>query len=115
MSVVIYHNPRCSKSRETLELIRGKGIEPKIVEYLKTPPSAKELKSLVARLGIAPRDLIRKKEAPYKDLGLDDPKLSDDALIKAMVENPVLIERPIVVKGDKAALGRPPEAVLKIL
>lgn len=115
MSVVIYHNPRCSKSRETLELIRGKGIEPKIVEYLKTPPSAKELKSLVARLGIVPRDLIRKKEAPYKDLGLDDPKLSDDALIKAMVENPVLIERPIVVKGDKAALGRPPEAVLKIL
>ena len=115
MSVVIYHNPRCSKSRETLELIRGKGIEPKVVEYLKTPPSAKELKSLVARLGIAPRDLIRKKEAPYKDLGLDDPKLSDDALIKAMVENPVLIERPIVVKGDKAALGRPPEAVLKIL
>lgn len=115
MSVVIYHNPRCSKSRETLELIRGKGIEPKIVEYLKTPPSAKELKSLVARLGIAPRDLIRKKEAPYKDLGLDDPKLSDDALIKAMIENPVLIERPIVVKGDKAALGRPPEAVLKIL
>lgn len=115
MSVVIYHNPRCSKSRETLELIKGKGIEPTVVEYLKTPPSAKELRSLVARLGITPRDLLRTKEPAYKELGLDAAGLSDDALIKAMVENPVLIERPIVVKGEKAALGRPPEAVLKIL
>jgi arsenate reductase len=115
MSVVIYHNPRCSKSRETLELIRGKGIEPSVIEYLKTPPTAKELKSLLARLGMKPRDLMRKKEAAYKELGLDSGRLSDDALVKAMVENPVLIERPIVVKDDKVALGRPPEAVLKIL
>jgi arsenate reductase (glutaredoxin) len=115
MSVVIYHNPRCSKSRETLELIRGKGIEPSVIEYLKTPPSAKELKSLLARLGMKPRDLMRRKEAAYKELGLDSERLSDDALVNAMVENPVLIERPIVVRDDKVALGRPPEAVLKIL
>jgi len=115
MGVVIYHNPRCSKSRETLELIRSRGVEPTVVEYLKNPPSAKELKGLLAQLGMKPCDLMRKKEARYKDLGLDSERLSDDALIKAMVENPVLIERPIVVKGGKAALGRPPEAVLKIL
>jgi arsenate reductase len=115
MGVVIYHNPRCSKSRETLAMIEGKGIKPTVVEYLKTPPTAKELKSLLARLGMKPRDLMRKKEAPYKDLGLESERLSDEALIQAMVENPVLIERPIVVKGEKVALGRPPEAVLKIL
>ncbi|HEX6980608.1 MAG TPA: arsenate reductase (glutaredoxin) [Alphaproteobacteria bacterium] len=115
MTVVIYHNPRCSKSRSALELIKAKGIEPKIVEYLKTPPSAAELEDILRKLGLKPRDLMRKKEAPYAALGLDDPKLSDEALIRAMVENPVLIERPVVVNGDKAALGRPPEAVLDIL
>jgi arsenate reductase (glutaredoxin) len=115
MSVVIYHNPRCSKSRSALELLRGKGIEPTVIEYLKTPPGAKELKALLTRLGMKPRDLMRTKEPVYKELGLDASRLSDDALIKAMAENPILIERPIVVKGDKAALGRPPEAVLKIL
>lgn len=115
MPVTIYHNPRCSKSRETLALIEAKGVKPAVIEYLKTPPSAKELKGILAKLGMKPRALLRTKEPPYKDLGLDDPKLSGDALIKAMVENPVLIERPIVVNGDKAALGRPPEAVRKIL
>ncbi len=115
MGVTIYHNPRCSKSRETLELIRNRGIEPTVVEYLKTPPSAGELKAMLGRLGLKPRDLMRRKEPVYKELGLDAPHLSDAALIEAMVRNPVLIERPIVVRGDKAALGRPPEAVLQIL
>ena len=115
MPVVIYHNPRCSKSRETLALIEEKGIKPKVIEYLKTPPSAKELKDILAKLKLKPRALMRRKEPPYAALKLDDEKLSDDALIKAMVENPVLIERPIVINGSKAALGRPPEAVAGIL
>jgi arsenate reductase len=109
MAVVIYHNPRCTKSRETMKLLADKGIEPEVIEYLKTPPSAAELKELVAKLGISPRQLLRKGETPYKDLNLADEKLSDAAIIKAMAENPVLIERPIVVTGNKAALGRPPE------
>lgn len=115
MSITIYHNPRCSKSRETLALLEEKGITPRIVEYLKTPPDAGTLKSILKSLGLKPRDLMRRKEALYKDLNLDDPSLSDEALIAAMVENPILIERPIVVKNGKAALGRPPEAVLAIL
>lgn len=115
MAIVIYHNPRCTKSRETMQLLEKKGIKPQVIEYLKTPPSATELKTLVEKLGISPRQLLRKGEAPYKDLKLSDEKLSDAALIKAMAENPILIERPIVVNGKKAALGRPPEAVLKIL
>ncbi|HEX2114404.1 MAG TPA: arsenate reductase (glutaredoxin) [Alphaproteobacteria bacterium] len=115
MAVVIYHNPRCSKSRETLALLEKKGIKPTVIEYMRTPPSAKELKSLLAKLRLKPRELMRKKEPPYAALKLDNEKLSEDALIKAMVENPVLIERPIVVNGDKAALGRPPEAVTSIL
>ena len=115
MSVTIYHNPRCSKSRKALELLRAEGIEPDIIEYLKTPPSAGKLKDILKRLGLEPRDLMRKKEAPYKALGLDDDAQKRDALVKAMVENPILIERPIVLKGEKAALGRPPEAVLEIL
>jgi arsenate reductase (glutaredoxin) len=115
MAVVIYHNPRCSKSRETLALLEGKGVKPKIVEYLKEPPSAAELKAILKKLGLAPRELMRRKEPPYAALKLDNAKLSDDALVKAMVENPVLIERPIVVNGAKAALGRPPEDALKIL
>lgn len=115
MAVTIYHNPRCSKSRETLALLRDRGIEPTVVEYLEQPPSQKALKEILAKLGLGPRDLMRKKETPYKALGLDDPALSPAALIEAMVENPILIERPIVLAGGKAALGRPPEAVLKIL
>lgn len=113
MSVTIYHNPRCSKSRQTLELIRAEGIEPVIVEYLSETPDAGELKALLQKLGKAPRDIIRKGEAVFKELVLKD--ASDDALIAAMVANPILIERPIVVNGDKAALGRPPEDVLEIL
>ncbi len=111
----IYHNPRCSKSRQTLELLRTHGIEPDVVEYLKTPPSFDTLKTLVTMLGLEPRQLIRKGEPEYKTLGLDDPTLSDDALIRAMAEHPVLIERPIVVTGTRARLGRPPENVLEIL
>lgn len=115
MAVTIYHNPRCSKSRQTLALLQDRGIEPKVVEYLSEAPDADTLASLLKKLKLEPRDLMRRKEALYKDLGLDDPGLSRDALIAAMVRHPILIERPIVVKGAKAALGRPPEAVLEIL
>lgn len=115
MPVTIYHNPRCSKSRQTLELLRGRSVDPQIVEYLKTPPDAATLSRVLTMLGLEPRDLMRKKEKEYKEIGLDDPDLSRDALIAAMVAHPRLIERPIVVKDGKAALGRPPEAVLEIL
>ena len=115
MTVDIYHNPRCSKSRATLQLLRDRGIEPYVIEYLETPPDAIELKALLKGLGMRPRELMRTKEAPYRELGLDDPSLDDEALIRAMVENPILIERPIVVNDDRIALGRPPEAVLEIL
>jgi|TARA_B100000929_G_C15424053_1_gene392385 arsenate reductase len=112
--VTIYHNPRCSKSRQTLELLKEKSIEPEVVEYLKTPPNAAELKDILGKLGLSPDELMRKKEAIYKELGLAG--VSDEnELITAMVNNPKLIERPIVIKGDKAAIGRPPESVLDIL
>ena len=111
----IYHNPRCSKSRETLKLLQDKGIEPEIILYLETPPDAKTLKDLLKKLGLKPRELMRTKEAEYKELGLNNPELSDDALVEAMIATPKLIERPIVVNGKKAALGRPPEQVLDIL
>ena len=113
MAVVIYHNPRCSKSRQTLSLLEERGIDPQIVEYLQTPPTAEELRRILGLLGLRPRDLLRKKEA--KEVGLDDPTLNDDALIAGMVANPIVIERPIVLAGGKAALGRPPEGVLDIL
>lgn len=112
MTTKIYHNPRCSKSRNTLALLREKGIEPEVVEYLKTPPSADELREIVAQLGICPAELLRKKEA--KEEGIDA-NLADDALIEAMAAHPRVIERPIVVKEGKAALGRPPEKVLELL
>ena len=115
MAVTIYHNPRCSKSRQTLALLQEKGVDPTIVQYLDTPPDAATLKDLLGKLDLAPRDLMRRKEAAYKENGLDDPALDEDALIAAMVANPILIERPIVVNGAKAALGRPPEQVLDIL
>lgn len=111
--VTIYHNPRCSKSRETLKLIEDKGIAPRVVEYLKTPPSAAELAAILAALGKTPAEIVRKKEAA--DAGIDPAALDDAALIAAMVANPAIIERPIVVNGAKAALGRPPESVLAIL
>jgi arsenate reductase len=112
---IIYHNPRCSKSRETLALLIDRGVEPEIVEYLKTPPDAATIADLVQRLGIPPRALLRKGEAPYQELGLDDPKKSDAEIIAAMAAHPVLIERPIVVHAKRAALGRPPQNVLAIL
>ena len=115
MTVTIYHNPRCSKSRQTLALLQENGVEPDIIQYLDTPPDAATLKSLLGKLGLAPRELMRRKEAAYKANGLNDEALDEDALIAAMVANPILIERPIVVNGAKAALGRPPEQVLDIL
>lgn len=113
MTVTIYHNPRCGKSRAALALLRERGIEPAIVEYLKTPPSAAELKRLLKLMDLSPRQILRAKEA--KEVGLDPAHLSDAQLVEAMVRNPITIERPIVVNGDRAALGRPPEAVLGIL
>ena len=115
MAITIYHNPRCSKSRATLKLLEERGIAPRIVEYLKTPPDAATLDRLLTGLGMEPRALMRRKEAPYRENGLDNSGLSRDALIAAMVAHPILIERPIVVAGDRVALGRPPEAVLEIL
>ncbi|QPJ61345.1 MAG: arsenate reductase (glutaredoxin) [Candidatus Nitronauta litoralis] len=115
MSVTIYHNPKCSKSRQTLELLGDQNITPTIIEYLKEPPSAEKLKEILGQLGLAPRDLMRKKEDEYKELGLDNPSLSEDELISMMVQHPKLIERPIVIANGKAALGRPPEQVLDIL
>ena len=116
MRFTIYHNPKCAKSRETLQLLESRGIEPVIVEYLKTPPSKTELAKLVKLLGIEARALLRTKEPEYKQAGLADPQLSDSAILQAMIRHPKLIERPIVVAGtSKAVLGRPPENVLKLL
>ncbi|MCW9013322.1 MAG: arsenate reductase (glutaredoxin) [Gammaproteobacteria bacterium] len=113
--IKIYHNPRCSKSRQTMELLNSKGVEPNVVEYLKTPPSKQELTEILAMLGLEPRQLMRTKEAEYKENGLDDESLSRDQLIEAMLEHPKLIERPIVISNGKAAIGRPPETVLDII
>ncbi|WP_171963793.1 arsenate reductase (glutaredoxin) [Cronobacter sakazakii] len=114
--VTIYHNPRCSKSRETLSLLTERGIEPDVVLYLETPPDAATIKTLLNQLGFSQaRELMRTKEDLYKTLNLADPSLSEEALIQAMVENPKLIERPIVISHGKARLGRPPEQVLEIL
>lgn len=112
--VTIYHNPRCSKSRQTLELLQQNQIEPEVVEYLKTPPNAAELKDILDKLNLSAGELIRKKESLYKELGLSGVN-DEDELITAMINNPKLIERPIVIRGNKAAIGRPPEAVLDIL
>jgi arsenate reductase len=111
--VTIYHNPRCSKSRETLALIEGKGLQPRVVDYLRQPPSAAELERILALLGKGPRDILRRKEAA--EAGIDAAALDDAALLAAMVAHPAVIERPIVVAGERAALGRPPESVLDIL
>ncbi|GAB3200625.1 arsenate reductase [Pontibacter aydingkolensis] len=110
----IYHNPRCSKSRQTLELIQNAGQQPEVVEYLKTPPTATELKELLQKLNLKPEQILRKGEQLYKDK-YKSQQLSDEELIQVLAENPVLIERPIVVKDNKAVLGRPPENVLSIL
>jgi arsenate reductase (glutaredoxin) len=115
MSVTIYHNPRCSKSRQTLALLEQRGIKPKVIEYLVTPPTEAELKRLLKLLGLSPRELLRTKEDEYKQAKLDRADVTDAEIMRAMVRYPRLIERPIVVSGNKAALGRPPENVLKII
>lgn len=115
LPVTIYHNPRCTKSRQTLALLEQHGIKPKVIEYLVTPPTEAELKRLLKLLGIAPRELLRRKEEEYERAGLDRPDVTDAEIVRAMVKYPRLIERPIVVSGSKAALGRSPENVLKIL
>ena len=114
MTVSIYHNPKCSKSRETLALLRGHGVEPRIVEYLKAPPTAAELKAIIGKLGIQPEQLVRKGEEIYKTKYAGR-TLTDAQWIEAMVKDPILIERPIVVAGRRAAIGRPPESVLPLL
>ena len=113
MSLIIYHNPKCSKSRATLALLREHGLEPQVIEYLKDPPSVEQLKTILGMLGVRPRELLRPREA--REAGLDDPTLSDDAIIAGMANHPVVIERPFVVAGDRARLGRPPVSVLEIL
>lgn len=115
MTVTIYHNPRCSKSRQTLALLEERDVNPEIVLYLEAPPPSDEIKTILQKLGKSPRDIMRKGEAPYKDLNLGDAAMPDSALIQAMAKHPILIERPIVVSGAKAAIGRPPESVLDIL
>jgi len=115
MTVKIYHNPRCSKSRQTLQLLQEQGIQPEIIEYLKTPPSTVELDGILQKLGMEPRDLMRKNEAEYRASGMDNNALDRQALIEGMVAAPKLIERPIVLANNKAAIGRPPENVLTIL
>lgn len=111
----IYHNPRCSKSRQTLALLEERGLTPEIIKYLDTPPAPAELKAVIGKLGISPRELLRTGEAEYKELGLADASLSNTALINAMCQHPKLIERPIVINDKRAKLGRPPEQVLDIL
>jgi arsenate reductase (glutaredoxin) len=113
MPVTMYHNPRCNTSRRTLALLRERGVEPEIIEYLKTPPSASQLKQILGQLKIPAAKLLRKKEAAAA--GIDPKTLSEDQLIAAMVKNPIVIERPIVVSNGKAALGRPPQAVLAVI
>jgi arsenate reductase len=111
----LFHNPRCSKSREALALIEDRGVQPMIVPYLEQPPSAAELRELLAQLGRPVRDVLRRSESEFDALGLDDPALTDDALIDAMAAHPRLIERPIFVFGGRAVIGRPPERVLELL
>ncbi|MDH4261495.1 MAG: arsenate reductase (glutaredoxin) [Spirochaetia bacterium] len=113
--ITIYYNPKCRKSREALQIIREKGIDPEIIYYLDEPPSTKELAEVLRKMGKRPRDIFRKSEPLYKDLGLKNKDLSDDVLLEHLNKHPILIERPIVVKGQRAVLGRPPEDIKKIL
>ena len=115
MKVQILHNPRCSKSRATLEILRENGHEPEIILYQDTPPDAAQLASILAKLNMRPRDLMRKGQQEYRDMGLDNEQLNDEELIAAMHTTPILIERPIVLANGKASIGRPPESVLEIL
>jgi arsenate reductase len=115
LKVQILHNPRCSKSRATLQLLQEHGIEPEIILYQETPPDVDQLKSILGKLNMQPRELLRKGQSEYKEMGLNNKQLSDAQLIAAMLKAPILIERPIVLANGKAAIGRPPESVLKIL
>ncbi len=115
MKARIYHNPRCSKSRATLQLLEDHGVDTEVIRYLDTPPDADTLRGLLRRLGIGARELLRRGEAAFRDNGLDDPALDEAALIAAMVKHPILIERPIVVVGEAAVIGRPPERVLELI
>ena len=115
MTLTYYHNPRCSKSREGLKLLEDKGLELTIVKYLETPPDVAGLKKLAKLLGVKPREMMRSGEKIFKELGLDDPKTRDADLFAAMAQHPVLIERPILVAGQRAVIGRPPDRVLEIL
>ena len=115
MPVTIWHNPRCATSRRVLQIIRNKGIEPHVVEYLKTPPSVKEIKTVLAKLKIGARGLLRRKEPAYRSEGLDDEQLTDAALIRAMTEHPALIERPVVLAGRSVVLARPAERVFEVI
>ena len=113
--VQIFYNPKCSKCRLTMDILNDKGVQTSVVEYLNTPPSSAELNEVLDLLGLEPRELMRKHEAPYKVNNLDNPDLNREQLIQAMIDNPILIERPIIIKGNKATIGRPPEKVLDIL
>ena len=113
--ITIYHNPKCGTSRNTLALIRNSGAEPEVIEYLQDPPSRERLLELAKRMGVRLRDILRRKGTPYDELRLDDPALSDEQLLDAIAAHPILIERPIVVMGDDAEIGRPPEKVERLL
>lgn len=115
MSSTLYHNPRCSKSRQTLQLLQDRGVDMDVIEYLQTPPDFATLDAILTMLALQPRDLMRKNEAEYTQLQLDNTELSRTQLIQAMVDHPILIERPILIKDGKAAIGRPPEQILEIL
>lgn len=115
MTVTVYHNPRCSKSRAAMEYLEENGIEAEVVKYMDSPPDANDIKELLSMLGMSPRELMRKHEKVFKDAGLDDPTFTDDELIEAMAQCPSLIERPIIVNNGKAVLARPPETVQDIL
>ena len=115
MSITIYHNPKCSKSRQTLKLLQEQGIKHVTVEYLKNPPTVEKLKEILSLLGVSPRDLMRKKEDEFKELDLANSKLSDEDLIHFMAKNPILIERPIIFDQQKAVIGRPPENTLDMI
>ena len=115
METIIYHNPRCSKSRQSLQLLIDNGITPKVIEYLKQPPTHQQLDSILRGLNMEPRDLIRHGETEYNDLNLDDESMSRNQLIEHMIQYPQLIERPIIIAGDQIIIGRPPEAILEIL
>ena len=113
--IQIFYNPKCSKCRLTMDILNDKGVQTSVVEYLNTPPNTAELNEVLNLLSLEPRELMRKHEAPYKENNLDNPDLNREQLIQAMIDNPILIERPIIIKGNKATIGRPPEKVLDIL